>query len=186
MACVSLDHRQQPLDYAPAQRNTLQGEERGMSHDGVVTEAECGEPPPLTPRTKLHAAAPAAGAAVGSGAVTGFPTIWAQNIKEVKLLHVGGSFSAIKEISAQATKDLGFTIETQAVDPPTQISRSLSQPKTIDINDLQATSLPYLSGKGVLAPIPVAKYKLWNKTVPMFTKGQFPEAGSPPRKVTRR
>jgi putative spermidine/putrescine transport system substrate-binding protein len=142
----------------------------------VVTAEEAGSEAPLqTRRGLLQAAAAAAGVAFGSGSITGFPIIWAQNIKDVKLLHVGGSFSAIKEISAQASKDLGFTVDTQAVDPQTQITRSLTQPKTIDINDLQATSLPYLAGKGVLAPIPLAKYKLWDKTVPMFTKGQFPD-----------
>ena len=30
-------------------------------------------------------------------------------------------------------------------------------------------------GKGVLAPIPVGKYKLWDETVPLFTKGEYPD-----------
>ena len=101
-----------------------------MSHDGVVTEAGCGERPLLSRRTFLKAAAAGAGAAVGSGAVGGFPTIWAQDIKDITLIHIGGSFSAIKEIGVQASKDLGFKVEMQAVDPATQLNRSLTQPKT--------------------------------------------------------
>jgi putative spermidine/putrescine transport system substrate-binding protein len=126
-------------------------------------------------RTLLQSVAASAGVAVGSGVISGFPTIWAQDIKDVTLLHVGGSFSAIKEIGERATKELGFTVQMQAMDPASQLSRSVAEPRTIDINDLQATSLPYLAGRGVLAPIPVSRYRLWDKTVSIFTKGVFPD-----------
>jgi putative spermidine/putrescine transport system substrate-binding protein len=118
----------------------------------------------------------AAGGAIAAGeAITGFPTVWAQDIKDITLIHVGGSYSAIKDIADQAGKDLGFKIVMQAVDPDTQLSRSLSQPKTIDINDMATTTLPYLLGKKVLQAIPVDKYKYWDQTVPLFTKGTYPD-----------
>ena len=68
----------------------------------------------------MKASAAGAGLAAGAGAFSGFPTVWAQNIKDITLAHVGGSYSAIKEIGEQATKDLGFKVEMQAVDPATQ------------------------------------------------------------------
>ena len=129
----------------------------------------------LSRRTLLKGAAAGAGVAVGSGAVTGFPTIWAQNVKDVTLVHIGGSYAAIKEIGEQAKKDLGFTIEIQAVDPGTQLTRALTQPKSLDINNVDATQLPFLAGKGVLKPVHVKDYKLWDKTVPIFTTGKFPD-----------
>jgi putative spermidine/putrescine transport system substrate-binding protein len=130
----------------------------------------------LTRRSLLQGtAAAAAGVAIGSGAVTGFPTIWAQNIKDVTLTHVGGSYAAIKEIGDQAYKDLGFKIEMQAVDPGTQLNRSLTQPKSIDINNVDSAAAVFLAGKGVLRPIKVSEYKLWDKTVPIFTTGKFPD-----------
>ena len=61
-------------------------------------------------RQVLNAAAAGAGLAVGSGLVRGFPTVWAQNIKDIKLVQVGGSYSNIVEIANQATKELGFTV----------------------------------------------------------------------------
>ena len=73
--------------------------------------------PGLSRRGLLKSVAVGAGAAIGSGAVTGFPTIWAQNIKDVTLVHIGGSYACIKEIGDQASKDLGFKIEMQVVDP---------------------------------------------------------------------
>ncbi len=134
----------------------------------------------LTRRGLLRGVAAGAGLAVGSGAVTGFPTIWAQNIKDVTLTHVGGSYAAIKEIGDQAFKDLGFKIEMQAVDPGTQLNRSLTQPKSIDINNLDSSEVVFLAGKGVLRPLKVSEYKYWDKTVPIFTTGKFPDGSTIP------
>jgi putative spermidine/putrescine transport system substrate-binding protein len=129
----------------------------------------------LSRRGVLKGAAAVAGVAVGSGAVSGFPTIWAQNVKDITLVQAGGSYAAIKEIGDQAEKDLGFKVEMQAVDPGTQLNRSLTQPKSIDINNLDSSMCLFLAGKGVLRPIKVSEYKLWDKTVPIFTTGKFPD-----------
>src|SRR5690349_6883746 len=126
-------------------------------------------------RRVLKAAAGGAGLAIGSNAIRGFPTIWAQNLKDIKLLHVGQSYSAIKEIGIQASKDLGFTIEIQVVDANTQLNRLFTQPKTIDINDMESFDVIRLQGKKVLAPVPVSRYKLYDKIVPIFTKGEYPD-----------
>ncbi len=142
-----------------------------------MADATSGEQsrPGLTRRSLLQGVAAGAGVAVGSGAITGFPTIWAQNVKDITLVHVGGSYAAIKEIGDQAFKDLGFKIEMQAVDPGTQLNRSLTQPKSIDINNLDSSEVVFLAGKGVLRPLKVSEYKLWDKTVPIFTTGKFPD-----------
>jgi putative spermidine/putrescine transport system substrate-binding protein len=143
----------------------------------------------LSRRTLIKSAAVTAGVAAGSGALRGFPTIWAQTIKDITLVHVGGAVSAIPEIAAQASKDLGFKIQMQAVNNDAQLSRSLSQPNTIDINDLPTTSLYYLMGRNILQAVPLNKYKYWDKTVPMFTKGEYPDGrkistqGSSPIKI---
>ena len=49
------------------------------------------------------------GAAIaGATAVTGFPTVWAQNLKDVTLNHTGMSYSTLPDIAKQASQDLGF------------------------------------------------------------------------------
>ena len=126
-------------------------------------------------RRLLKSAAVAAGAAAGSGVVTGFPMIWAQGLKDIKIVHVGQSYSTIQNIAKQATSDLGFTVEMQTVDAATQVNRLLSQPQTIDITDFGPTSMKYFLGRNLFAPIPVAKYKWWDKTVPLFTSGKYPD-----------
>ena len=126
-------------------------------------------------RRRLLKGAAAGGAVVATEAITGFPTVWAQNIKDITLVVSGGSYAVIKEIGEQASKDLGFKLTMQAITDDVQLNRSLTQPQTIDINNIDSTKMPYLVGKGVLAPIPVAKYKQWADTVPLFTKNAYPD-----------
>ena len=77
----------------------------------------------LSRRSVLKAGAAVAGAAVGTEAITGFPTIWAQNIKDVVLHHAGPPVTAIPAIAEQATKDLGFTVQMQATENADLLNR---------------------------------------------------------------
>src|SRR6202166_671625 len=84
-----------------------------------------------------------AGAVVGSGAVTGFPTIWAQNIKDIVLQHAGPPVAAIPAIAEQASKDLGFTVHMQASENADLLNRFLTQSNAIDCADISLTFLRY-------------------------------------------
>ncbi len=90
-------------------------------------------------RRLLLKGAAAGGAIAATEAITGFPTVWAQNAKDITLVHAGGSYAAIKEIGEQASKDLGFKIVMQAITDDVQLNRSLTQPTTIDINNIDST-----------------------------------------------
>lgn len=134
-----------------------------------------------TRRNVMKAAAAGTGLALGSGVVQGFPTIWAQNLKNIKLIQVGGSYSAIIDIAKQATKDLGFQVEMQTADEVSLLNRLINEPRTIDIADIEYYFQNYLIGRNIIQPIPLSKYKWWDKTVPIFTKGEYPDG----RKVSR-
>jgi len=129
----------------------------------------------LSRRRLLKGGAAAAGLAAGSGAMTGFPTIWAQNIKDVVITHVGQSFSVIPQIAAQASKDLGFKIDMQTVDLNTQMNRLFTQPDSIDIADVSINVVPDIMKKKIGLPIPVSKYKWWDTSMPLFAKGEYPD-----------
>src|SRR6202158_5882725 len=88
-------------------------------------------------RALLKAGAAVTGAAIGFDAVRGFPTIWAQEIKEIELRHVGVSYSVVKAIGDQAAKDLGFKVTMQNLDTSAAINRFISQPDSVDIADLE-------------------------------------------------
>src|SRR5882757_4381237 len=123
----------------------------------------------------------AAGAALGSGAITGFPTIWAQNIKEVVLRHAGTPVSALPAIAEQATKDLGFTVQMQASENADLLNRFLSQSSAIDCADVNFVYFRYLVGRNVLQGIPLAKFKHWDKTLPLYTKGEYSDGRKAPQ-----
>ncbi|MBV9758108.1 MAG: ABC transporter substrate-binding protein, partial [Alphaproteobacteria bacterium] len=135
---------------------------------------DCGNDRGVTRRRLLQGAAGFIGAAAGSGALTGLPTIWAQNIKEITLNHAGPPVAAIPQIGEQATKDLGFTVRMQATESMDLLNRFLSQSSAIDVGDVSIVFMKYLVGRSVLQAIPAAKYKDWDKVIPLFTKGVYP------------
>src|SRR5216684_528733 len=128
-----------------------------------------------TRRRLLQGASVLAGFTAGSGTLSGFPTIWAQNIKEVVLNQAGSPVAALPQIAEQATKDLGFTIRMQATENSDLLNRFLSQSSAIDCGDVSIVFLKYLVGRNVLQAIPLAKYKYRDQTIPLFTKGVYPE-----------
>ena len=123
------------------------------------------------------------GAAVlaGSSAITGFPTVWAQNIKDVVLRHAGPPVTAFPRIAEQATKDLGFTVQMQASENADLLNRFLSQANAIDCADVSVVYMRYLIGRDVLQAIPIAKVKHWDKTLPLFTKGEYADGRKAPQ-----
>lgn len=127
----------------------------------------------LTRRSLLKGAAAVGGAAAGSGAITGFPTIWAQNLKDVTILQVGPSFSVFQNIADQASKDLGFKITTQNTDTTALMTRCINQPETVDIADLEFWAMRKVWPSGKLQAIDAKKIKLWDKMEPIFREGKY-------------
>ena len=68
-------------------------------------------------RKFLKTTAAVGGAALGSGLLTGFPTIWAQNIKNVTLRQFGTGVSNINEIAKKVKEDLGSVSYTHLTLP---------------------------------------------------------------------
>src|SRR5207244_6097523 len=127
----------------------------------------------ISRRSVLKGSAALAGMAVGSGAVTGFPTIWAQDIKDIELRHVGVSYSVVKAIGDQASKDLGFKVTMQNLDTSAAINRFISQPDSVDIADLEGWQAKLAAKRSVLQGIDVKKIKEFDNILPIFTKGEI-------------
>jgi putative spermidine/putrescine transport system substrate-binding protein len=115
----------------------------------------------------------AVGVAAGSGAITGFPTIWAQNIKDVEIRHAGQPVTVLTQIGEQATKDLGFKVTMQAAESADLLNRFLTQSANIDVADVSLPYMKYLIGRNVLQTISVPKFKQWDATLPLFTKSLY-------------
>ena len=126
-----------------------------------------------TRRKVLKGAAAAAGAVVGTKALGGFPTIWAQEIKDIELRHVGVSYSVVKAIGDQASKDLGFKVTMQNLDTSAAINRFITQPDSVDIADVEGWQAKLATRRGVIQGIEVAKIKQFDNILPIFTKGEL-------------
>ena len=127
----------------------------------------------ISRRAVLKAGAAVTGAAIGSDAISGFPTIWAQEIKDIELRHVGVSYSVVKAIGDQAAKDLGFKVTMQNLDTSAAINRFISQPNTVDIADLEGWQAKLAAKRGVIQGIKVKKIKEFDNILPIFTKGEI-------------
>jgi putative spermidine/putrescine transport system substrate-binding protein len=124
-------------------------------------------------RSFLKAGAAVAGAAVGTDGITGFPTIWAQEIKDIELRHVGVSYSVVKAIGDQAAKDLGFKVTMQNLDTSAAINRFITQPNSVDIADLEGWQAKLAAKRGVIQGIEAKKIKEFDNFLPIFTKGEL-------------
>ena len=127
--------------------------------------------PGITRRGFLQKAMAAASVVAGAELLTGFPLVWAQRLKDITLLQVGGSYSAIIDIARQATKDLGFKIEMQNAATDALVNRVATQPKSLDIADIEYWMIGKLLPRQVLQGIDLQRFKYWDKVVPIFTRG---------------
>ena len=124
-------------------------------------------------RQVLKGTAAVAGLAAGSGVLKGFPTIWAQNIKDVTLTHVGMSYSTIIDISRQASEDLDFTVEMAVTDHPGFVNRVTTQPDSVDVADGEIWQRLLTVPRGVFQGIDISRIKLWDRVTPIYSEGQF-------------
>ena len=114
------------------------------------------------------------GAAIaGSTAITGFPMVWAQKLKDITLNHTGMSYSTLADIGKQAEKDLGFKVAMSVVDHPGLLNRVSNDPKSIDVADVEIWQNKVLIPQNVLQGIEIAKIKDWGDLTPLYTDGTF-------------
>ena len=100
-----------------------------------------------------------AAAVVGTGALTGFPMIWAQNIKNVTLRQFGTGVSNINQIAEKCKEDLGITLQMTALDTDSTAQRVATQPKAFDIADIEYFTLKKVWGSGNMQPMDISKLK---------------------------
>jgi putative spermidine/putrescine transport system substrate-binding protein len=143
--------------------------------DKVLSNLRSGVVPArsISRRRLLRGAAGLASAAIGSAMIKGFPTVWAQNIKDVTLTHVGMSYSTIIDIAREATKELGFKVEMAVTDHPGFLNRVTTQSDSVDIADGELWQALLVVPRGSYQAIEVKRIKLWDKMTPIYTKGDF-------------
>lgn len=129
------------------------------------------KPSGISRRALLKTASAAAGLAAGSGAITGFPTIWAQS--KITLRQFGTGVSNINAVAEQCKKDLGITLEMTATDSDAAAQRAVTQPNSYDIADIEYWILKKVYPAGVIQPMDVKKLKNYDSVVPLFKNGKL-------------
>ncbi|TWG92350.1 putative spermidine/putrescine transport system substrate-binding protein [Mesorhizobium sp. J18] len=125
----------------------------------------------ITRRSLLKTGAAAAGLAAGSGVITGFPTIWAQN--PITLRQFGTGVSNLNAIAEKCKEDLGITLEMTATDSDAAAQRAVTQPDSYDIADIEYWILKKVFPAGVIQPMDTSKLTYYDKLVPLFITGKL-------------
>ncbi|WP_085035384.1 ABC transporter substrate-binding protein [Ensifer aridi] len=138
----------------------------------MTTETKTATPAKgISRRSLLKTGAAAVGAIAGSGAITGFPTIWAQN--PITLRQFGTGVSNINAIAEKCKEDLGITLEMTATDSDAAAQRAVTQPDSYDIADIEYWIAKKVFPSGVMQPMDVSKIKYYDKIVPLFINGKL-------------
>ena len=124
-------------------------------------------------RSILKGAAAVAGVAAGTKALGGFPTVWAQDTKDIVLNHSGMSYSTIIQIAEQATVDLPFTVEMSVTDHAGMLNRLTTQSDAIDIADIELWMRVITVPRGIYQAVEPAKITHWDKATPIYRDGQL-------------
>ncbi len=125
----------------------------------------------ISRRNMLKGASALAGAAIGSGALGGFPTVWAQN--PITLRQFGTGVSNLNAIAEKCKEDLGITLEMTATDSDAAAQRAVTQPDSYDIADVEYWICKKVFPTGVLQPMDVSRLKYYDAIVPLFKNGKL-------------
>lgn len=125
----------------------------------------------ISRRSFLKTGAAAAGLAAGSGAITGFPTIWAQN--PITLRQFGTGVSNLNAIAEKCKEDLGITLEMTATDSDAAAQRAVTQPDSYDIADIEYWILKKVFPAGVIQPMDISRLTYYDQIVPLFKNGKL-------------
>jgi putative spermidine/putrescine transport system substrate-binding protein len=137
-------------------------------------------------RSLLKGASALAGLA-GSGAITGFPAVHAQEPKVLRYLGTAVNQSA--DIAKKVKEDTGITIEYIPVSTDDVTKRVITQPNSFDLLDTEYFSLRKLMPSGNLLGMDAKRIPNAEKITPIFTKGELPngkkigDQGTAPKKV---
>ena len=148
--------------------------------NGLTTPASKDDIAPTTAdnparRRFIKTAGAVGGAALGSGAITGFPMIWAQNIKNVTLRQFGTGVSNLNDIAQKAKEDLGITLELTALDSDAVSQRVVTQPRSFDIADIEYWICKKTFPAGTMQAMDTSRLKNFDKISPLFITGKLSE-----------
>lgn len=144
----------------------------------------------LSRRTVLKGSAAVAGVGAASALSGGFPTVWAQDIKDITIRTIGMSVSNMVPLQDLANKDLDFSVQQTPAELGTIQQRALTQPKSADLFEPAYFQMRFIWPSGNFQAWDSEKLPEWKNVVDLY-KGPgkiWPDAwfgeGQNPSKVS--
>ena len=109
-----------------------------------------------------------AGAALGSGLITGFPAIHASGTPTIRYL--GTAVNMGSEPEKKLFEDTGIKVKYISKTTDEVVKTILTQPNSFDIVDSEYFSMPKLVPSGSLLGMDTNRIKEWSNVVTAFTK----------------
>ena len=127
----------------------------------------------LSRRSLIKGLGVASAVAVGSGAISGFPMIWAQNIKNITLRQFGTGVSNLNDIAMKAKEDLGINLQLTALDSDAVAQRAVTQPRSFDIADIEYWIGKKVYPSGTMQAMDTRRLKNFDKISRLFIDGKL-------------
>lgn len=116
----------------------------------------------------------AAVAGVGAAAaVGGFPTVWANDLKDITLRTLGLAVSNMDPFAKMASDALGFTVQQTAIDLGSIANRGITQPKSFDILEPAYLQMKFVWPTGNFQPVDANRLGDWNKVSNLYKTGKI-------------
>ena len=140
----------------------------------------------ITRRSMLKSTTALAGAAIGSGLITGFPAIHASGTPTIRYL--GTAVNMGSEPEKKLFEDTGIKVKYISKTTDEVVKTILTQPNSFDIVDSEYFSMPKLVPSGSLLGMDTNRIKEWSNVVTAFTEGKvngktIGDQGTAPKKV---
>jgi putative spermidine/putrescine transport system substrate-binding protein len=125
-----------------------------------------------------------------AAAISSFPAPFVHAADPIVLRYAGTGVNAFNEISQKVKEDLGIEIQYTTLTSDDVVKRAVTQPTSFDLLDSEYWMLKKIVPSGNLRGMDTKRVKLYDKIVPIFTKGELPDGtktsriGTAPIKVS--
>ena len=119
-------------------------------------------------RSVLKGTAAVAGAAAATTLSGGFPTVWAQDIKDITVRTVGMAVSNMKPLEDMANEALDFNVRQTAAEIPSIQARGLTQPDSGDLFEPPYMLMKFMWPSGNFQAWDTTKLPEWDTVVDLY------------------
>jgi putative spermidine/putrescine transport system substrate-binding protein len=110
-----------------------------------------------------------------AAAASSFPAPFVHAQGPIVLRYAGTGVNAFNEISDKVKADLGIELQFTTLTSDDVVKRAVTQPTSFDMLDSEYWMLKKIVPSGNLKGMDTKKIKLYDKIVPIFTKGELPD-----------